>query len=124
MENLELKPALPDPGFWKNKRVLLTGHTGFKGGWLALWLTSMGARVCGLALSPGTVPSFYASAGVANAVPGGIGDLRDPTVVVAAVEMARPEIVLAPCRTTVATDIAKRAGGDFRHQRDGHCQPA
>jgi CDP-glucose 4,6-dehydratase len=94
VESLELRPALPDRGFWHNRRVLLTGHTGFKGGWLALWLTSMGARVTGLALSPDTAPSFYALAGVANAVPGCIGDLRDPAVVSAVVKTARPEIVL------------------------------
>src|SRR6202040_571638 len=47
VESVELRSALPDRGFWQNKRVLLTGHTGFKGGWLALWLTSMGARVSG-----------------------------------------------------------------------------
>jgi len=87
-------PAPVDRDFWHGKRVLLTGHTGFKGGWLALWLTSMGARVSGLALRTDTSPSFYALAKVADVVPGGIGDLRQPADVVAAVRRAHPEIVI------------------------------
>ena len=87
-------PAPVDHDFWDGKRVLLTGHTGFKGGWLALWLTSMGARVFGLALPTDTSPSFYALTNVADVVPGGIGDLRQPADVVAAVRAANPEIVI------------------------------
>jgi CDP-glucose 4,6-dehydratase len=87
-------PAPVDHDFWDGKRVLLSGHTGFKGGWLALWLTSMGARVFGLALPTDTSPSFYAVANVADVVPGGIGDLRQPADVVAAVRAANPEIVI------------------------------
>ena len=79
-------PAPVDHDFWDGRRVLLTGHTGFKGGWLALWLTSMGARVFGLALPTDTSPSFYALTNVADVVPGGIGDLRQPADVVAAVK--------------------------------------
>ncbi|MEA3101554.1 MAG: CDP-glucose 4,6-dehydratase [Caballeronia mineralivorans] len=80
--------------FWHGKRVLLTGHTGFKGGWLALWLNSMGARVSGLALPPDTTPSFYVLANVAGVVSGGIGDLREPADVIAAVKTTRPEIAI------------------------------
>jgi CDP-glucose 4,6-dehydratase len=87
-------PAPVDRDFWYGKRVLLTGHTGFKGGWMSLWLNSMGARVSGLALPMDTSPSFYALAKVADVVPGGIGDLREPADVVAAVRRARPEIVI------------------------------
>ena len=72
MESLGLMPAPVDLDFWHGKRVLLTGHTGFKGGWMALWLTSMGARVSGLALPMDTSPSFYALAKVADVVPGNI----------------------------------------------------
>jgi len=53
-----MSESFVDPGFWKDKKVFLTGHTGFKGGWLSLWLTSMGAKVTGYALSPKTVPSL------------------------------------------------------------------
>ena len=66
MESMDLMPVLFDRDFWQNKRVLLTGHTGFKGGWMALWLTSMGARVSGLALLPDTTPNFYDLACVAG----------------------------------------------------------
>ena len=50
---------MPVPSFWSGKRVFLTGHTGFKGGWLALWLTQLGAEVCGYALDPPTEPSLF-----------------------------------------------------------------
>ncbi|MCX5769211.1 MAG: CDP-glucose 4,6-dehydratase, partial [Candidatus Hydrogenedentes bacterium] len=48
-----------NPEFWRGKRVFLTGHTGFKGGWLALWMHSMGAEVHGYALSPPTEPNLF-----------------------------------------------------------------
>ena len=51
--------AKPTPSFWRGKRVLLTGHTGFKGSWLALWLARMGAEVTGLALAPATEPNLF-----------------------------------------------------------------
>lgn len=50
----------PDPSFWSGRRVLLTGHTGFKGSWLALWLLELGAKVTGVALAPETNPSLFA----------------------------------------------------------------
>ena len=58
----------PDASFWKGRRVLLTGHTGFKGAWAAVWLTRLGARVTGLALPPATSPSLFdaVSAGTAR----------------------------------------------------------
>ena len=51
--------AKPTPSFWRGKRVLLTGHTGFKGSWLALWLARMGAEVTGLALAPATAQPVH-----------------------------------------------------------------
>ncbi|MFM9100344.1 MAG: CDP-glucose 4,6-dehydratase, partial [Cyanobium sp.] len=51
--------ANPDPAFWRGRRVLLTGHTGFKGSWLALWLLELGAEVTGVALPPDTHPSLF-----------------------------------------------------------------
>jgi len=66
-----------DEKFWKNKRVYLTGHTGFKGSWLALWLHSLGAQVKGYALSPPTSPSLFDEAGVAEKIESEIGDIRD-----------------------------------------------
>ncbi|MCP5433091.1 MAG: CDP-glucose 4,6-dehydratase [Alphaproteobacteria bacterium] len=82
------------PAFWRDKRVLLTGHTGFKGAWAALTLHAMGAKVSGLALPPETEPSLYDLAGVSGVVPGGIADLRVAGAVRSAVEACDPQIVL------------------------------
>ena len=68
---------LVDPAVWAGRRVLVTGHTGFKGGWLSLWLHHMGAKVSGMALEPPTVPSFIAQAGLEGLLQQQIGDVRD-----------------------------------------------
>jgi CDP-glucose 4,6-dehydratase len=83
-----------DAGFWKDKRVLLTGHTGFKGSWLTLWLQSMGSRIMGLALPPPTQPSLFEVAGAAHGIDSINGDIRDLHTVRAALNAFRPEIVL------------------------------
>ena len=64
-------------GFWQGKRVLVTGHTGFKGGWLSLWLQSMGAQVVGYALAPPTNPNLFEAANVSKGMTSVIGDIRD-----------------------------------------------
>lgn len=64
-------------GFWKGKRVYLTGHTGFKGSWLSLWLHSLGATVRGYALRPPTNPSLYEGANVLDMIDSEIGDIRN-----------------------------------------------
>lgn len=79
----------PDPGFWRGKRVLLTGHTGFKGSWAAIWLHRLGAAVTGLALAPDQEPSLFGLARVADMVDSRLVDLRD-RVGVAGVATARP----------------------------------
>ena len=82
------------PGFWSGKRVLLTGHTGFKGGWLSLWLQSFGADVHGLALQPPAGPNFFTVASVAKGMASSsLADIRDYAQVVAVVDQVRPEIV-------------------------------
>ncbi len=83
----------PDPAFWAGKRVLLTGHTGFKGAWLSLWLKRLGADVTGLALAPDTHPSLFSLA-VGDDVTSRIVDIRDLAAVRACVRDARPEIIL------------------------------
>lgn len=83
---------LPSPAFWRGKRVLLTGHTGFKGSWAAAWLRTMGAEVAGLALPPETVPSLHAL--LNGPVPEPCVDVRDAEAVARAVAEARPRIVL------------------------------
>jgi CDP-glucose 4,6-dehydratase len=63
--------------FWQGKRVFLTGHTGFKGGWLSLWLQSMGVELTGYALSPPTDPSLFQEARVEESMNSVIADIRD-----------------------------------------------
>jgi len=85
---------LPDPAFWRGKRVLLTGHTGFKGGWAAIWLTRMGAEVTGLALAPDQTPSLFELADVENLVDSHIADLREPAAVEAVLGGRNFDLVL------------------------------
>ena len=78
---------------WGGKRVLVTGHTGFKGGWLSLWLRELGAEVTGFALPPPTDPSFFAQTRLGELVSHIEGDIRDLEAVEAAVGSCRPEVV-------------------------------
>lgn len=80
--------------FWRGRRVFITGHTGFKGSWLALWLRELGANVTGFALPPPTSPSLFELAGLDALVDSRIGDLRDLSTLSGALLAARPEIVL------------------------------
>jgi CDP-glucose 4,6-dehydratase len=80
--------------FWQGKRVFLTGHTGFKGGWLSLWLQSLGAEVTGYALNPPTNPSLFEVAKVADGMKSIIGDVRDIDAFKKAMQDANPEIVI------------------------------
>lgn len=84
----------PSPDFWRGKRVLVTGHTGFKGAWLSLWLHKLGAVPLGLALAPETEPSLSALAEVERKVDGVRGDIRDAGLVLDAVQRLAPDIVL------------------------------
>ena len=86
--------TLPAAAFWNGRRVLLTGHTGFKGSWAALWLAELGADVTGFALSPATSPALFDLAEVGAGLTSVIGDLRDSAAVDDAVRRANPEIVL------------------------------
>jgi len=84
----------PDIGFWRDRRVLLTGHTGFKGAWAAMWLAQLGARVTGLSLAPDTEPSLWSRIGSGLIDTEIIGDIRDSATVHDAVARARPSVVL------------------------------
>jgi len=84
----------PNPDFWAGKRVLLTGHTGFKGSWAAVWLEQMGARVTGLALAPDQTPALFDQAGIAGLVESHVVDLRDQAAVEALVRMRDFDLVL------------------------------
>lgn len=81
-------------GFWAGRRVLVTGHTGFKGSWLCELLLARGAAVSGLALEPETRPALFAQLGLARRMDHVIGDIRDPALVAARMREVRPEVVL------------------------------
>ncbi len=83
-----------NPSFWKGRRVFVTGHTGFKGGWLCLWLKQLGAYVTGYALEPETEPSLFEVAGVAAGMHSVIGDIRDREKLSQAMLEAKPEVVI------------------------------
>ena len=83
-----------NPTFWRGKRVFLTGHTGFKGGWLSLWLQSLGAELTGFSLQPPTHPSLFDEACIGDGMRSVIGDIRDLVTLQAAMQNGRPEIVI------------------------------
>jgi CDP-glucose 4,6-dehydratase len=83
-----------DEDFWRGRRVLLTGHTGFKGGWMSLWLERLGATVRGVALLPDSQPNLFEAARVAEALDSMIADVRDPDAMDAAVLDFAPSVVI------------------------------
>ena len=84
----------PDAGFWQGKRVLLTGHTGFKGAWLALWLQQLGAQVTGLALAPSSLPNLFDLLGPGLVHQHHLCDIRDADALAGHIRASQPEIVL------------------------------
>ncbi len=83
-----------DQAFWKGKRVFLTGHTGFKGSWLSLWLSSLGAQVKGYALNPPTSPSLFYEAEVGKVINSQIGDIRDQEVLHESMVSFNPDVLI------------------------------
>lgn len=83
-----------NPTFWQGKRVLMTGHTGFKGSWLSLWLQSMGAELRGVALAPPTTPALFDVARVAQGMDHRVADIRDYETIRALVSDFKPEILI------------------------------
>ncbi len=81
--------------FWADRRIFLTGHTGFKGAWLCIWLKTLGAKVFGYALSPTTTPSLFDEGGLARRIDSSIAaDIRDPQAIQRALSEAEPDIVI------------------------------
>ena len=94
MEALAVNEARVDPTFWRGKRVFLTGHTGFKGAWLAIALSRLGAQVSGFALPPATSPDLFSLARVGDLLSvSHLADLRDARAVGEALHDAAPDIV-------------------------------
>ncbi|HZX15320.1 MAG TPA: CDP-glucose 4,6-dehydratase [Pseudomonas sp.] len=82
------------PAFWKGRKVLLTGHTGFKGGWLAIWLRQLGVDLRGFALPAATTPSLWQVAHLESQVAGDLADIRDADRLAVAMQAFQPELVL------------------------------
>lgn len=94
MEDMVTPGGSIDPVFWQGRRVLLTGHTGFKGAWIALWLKRLGAEVHGYALAPETDPALWSLIGGDVVATQTIADITDRDGISRAMQAARPEIVL------------------------------
>ncbi len=93
MEDLAMTQSAPDSNFWHGKRVLLTGHTGFKGGWLTVWLHRMGAQVTGISLPPNTTPSLFELAKIQSLCDSHFCDIRDTGKLAKLIHNAQPDIV-------------------------------
>lgn len=94
MEGLVTTTVFSDPGFWRNRSVFLTGHTGFKGGWLGHWLSRLGAKVYGYALEPPTKPSFFLETSLEDRLESSvIADIRDIDRLLKEMSAARPDVV-------------------------------
>ncbi|WP_417251466.1 CDP-glucose 4,6-dehydratase [Castellaniella sp.] len=111
VEDLGMTPGAvqrnPDPAFWQGRRVVLTGHTGFKGSWLTQWLHRLGAQVTGIALPPVGDPNLYSLARVDDLCDSHFIDVRDAQALAAQIRRAKPEIVFH-----LAAQALVRAGYD------------
>jgi len=94
VENLEISKGKVNPTFWKDKKVYLTGHTGFKGSWLSLWLQNMGALVKGYSLDVNTKPALFTQANVATGMESEIGDIRDLEQITKSMVRFSPDILI------------------------------
>lgn len=114
MEKLGINLLNPNPQFWKERSVFLTGHTGFKGGWLTLWLSSMGAKVHGYALAPPTEPSFFEANRLQERLfKSTMGDIRDINKLTEAIREARPSVVIHMAAQPLVRESYERAVETF-----------
>ena len=112
-----------DATFWRDRRVFVTGHTGFKGAWLALWLTGLGARVTGFSLPPHTDPSLFALCAEGRCTDL-YGDIADPAVVARALADCEPEIVIHMAAQALVRPSYRGSARHLCHQCDGNGEPA
>ena len=94
MEDMGRLEGKVNPTFWKGKKVFVTGHTGFKGSWLSLWLQGMGAFVKGYALEPNTTPNLFTQAKVAQNMDSEIGDITDLNHIIESMKAFSPEVLI------------------------------
>jgi CDP-glucose 4,6-dehydratase len=94
MEIMGISKGIVDPSFWKGKKVFLTGHTGFKGAWLSLWLQKMGAIIKGYSLDVNTKPALFAQANVAAEMESEIGDIRNLEQLTESMVSFSPDILI------------------------------
>lgn len=107
-------PAVPDAQFWRGRSVLLTGHTGFVGGWLAAWLARLGARVTGLALDPPTTPNFFSLTRLGSVLESSvIGDVNDAALVSRVVHASDPQVVFHLAAQPIVRDAFRDPAGTF-----------
>jgi len=102
-----------DKNFWKKKRVLITGHTGFKGSWLCLWVHSLGAIVTGYALTPPTDPSLFELCKIDNLFTSITGDVRNSELLNKAMLAASPEIIIHMAAQSLVRDSYKDPVGTY-----------
>lgn len=107
MENIIDESELPQSGFWNGRRVFVTGHTGFKGSWLCIWLHLLGAKVTGYALEPPTTPSLFELAQIDETITSIIADVRDSVALTDAMQKAAPEIVIHMAAQPLVRDSYK-----------------
>ena len=94
MEKMVRQSGRVLPEFWQGKKVYLTGHTGFKGSWMAIWLHKMGAEIYGYALEPPTTPSLFIEAKLKNLIHSEIGDIRDYEKLAGSMQQFNPDILI------------------------------
>ena len=110
--------------FWTGKNVLITGHTGFKGSWLSLWLNMLGANVSGYALEPLTINDNFVLTGLDNNINHAVGDIRDYNQLQEFFRQVNPEIVFHLAAQPLVRGIIQQPQSYLRYQCRRNRQPA
>jgi len=113
MEDMGIGATMIDKTFWQGKKVFITGHTGFKGSWLCLWLHSLGAEVTGFALQPPTQPSLFELCRLDELVTSVIGDVRDSAALTKVMSTVQPEIVIHMAAQALVRDSYKNPADTY-----------